>query len=136
MIYLPYEQKPISMITLFENITEDITPLEKNTLVPMLKELLERTNAQNAFIGKRIINFFTGHGYPITSARLSKMIAYLRVKNLMAPNTIIGGRYGYFITADQSIIEDQIESLQGRCDAIAAVIDSLKAQLLSVKKMK
>jgi hypothetical protein len=124
------------MITLFENITEDLTELEETSLVPMVTELLQRTSDNNSFTAKRMIKYFIGRGYPISQARVSKMIAYIRVKNLMSPNVVIGGRYGYFITADETIIEDQIESLQGRCDAIEAIIDSLKSQLLSVKRMK
>ena len=124
------------MITLFENITADLTELEKTYLVPGLIDLLQRTNVNNPFTGKRIIEYFTSQGYPISQARLCKMIAYTRVKNLMAPNSVIGGHRGYFICADEKIIEDQIESLEGRCDAINAVADSLKSQLLSVKRMK
>ena len=92
------------MITLFKNPLDEITILERETLVPILMKLLDRTNQKNKFTGKRIIEFFTVQGYPISQIRLCKMISYIRIKNLMQPNVVIGSNNGYFLTADENIL--------------------------------
>jgi hypothetical protein len=100
----------------------------------MLVTVLERTNETNRFTGRKIIEWFTGQGFPVSQIRLCKMINYLRVKNLLTPKVIIGAGNGYFLTSDPHIIEDQIESLKGRIDSMKAVVDSLNAEVLSIKK--
>jgi hypothetical protein len=122
------------MLTLFENITEQLTDLEKQTLVPKLIELLRQTHEDKRISANKILEFFSAQGFPTSKIRLCKMIAFVRVKNLINPYVVIGAKNGYFLTIDPAVIENQIESLQGRCDAMAAVIDSLKAQKLSNKK--
>ena len=124
------------MITLFHNVTHDLTPLEKDQLIPLLEKLLDHTNNKNRFSAKRIIAWYIGQGFPISKIRLCKMIAFLRISNAMAPNVIIGASNGYYLTGDPQIIQDQIDSLQGRCDAMRCVIDSLQAQRLSLMKME
>lgn len=124
------------MLTLFKNITEELTDLEKEKLIPLMIELMQRTNETNRFIGKKIIQCFTGQGYPISQIRMCKMINYIRVKNLLSPKVLIGAGNGYFITEDINVIDDQIESLQGRIDSMAAVVDALKAQKLSIEKAR
>jgi hypothetical protein len=122
-------------LTLFRDITQELTDLERDTLVPMLINILRTTNETNRFTGRRIIQWFSSQGYPITQIRLCKMIAYIRLKNLLAPKALIGAGNGYFSTSDTDIIEDQIESLQGRIDAMNCVIDCLNAQKLNIQKL-
>lgn len=123
-------------LTLFQNITEELTPLEKDTLVPLLIDVLSSTHSGNRFTGKNICQYFRACNYSVSEARLRKMINYIRVLNVQQGKSfslnnkvVIGANNGYFITADPEVIKDQIESLQGRMDSMAAVVDSLKAQL-------
>lgn len=123
------------MITLFENITEQLTELEKKTLVPALINLLKlHTNKDLRFTGRQLCGWFEKNGYQVSQIRLCKMTSYIRQLNLVAPMVLIGSGNGYFITGDVQIIQDQIDSLQGRVDALNAVIDSLKAQKQSIDK--
>lgn len=129
-------------LTLFQNITEELTPLEKTELVPLLIDVLSSTHSGKRFTGKNICGYFRACRYAISEARLRKMINYIRVLNLqkgkeysLNNKVVIGAGNGYFITDDPEVIKDQIESLQGRMDSMAAVVDSLKAQLLNIQKV-
>lgn len=122
------------MLTLFTNITEDMTDLEKGTLVPMLLDTLRGSHDENRMKGKWICGWFKASGYDVSEVRLRKMVNFIRVTNAAAPAVLIGAGNGYFLTRDMKIVEEQIESLQGRVDAIAAAIDALKSQLLNLKK--
>jgi hypothetical protein len=124
------------MLTLFQNITSELTALEKGTLVPLLLDTLSTTHEKNRHTGKNICMWFNACGYAVSEARLRKMINYIRVLNLTGGKVIIGAGNGYFLTDDVNIIQDQIESLEGRMDSMAAVVDSLKAQVVSLKYSK
>lgn len=123
-------------LTLFQNITTELTDLEKQKLVPMLIDTLSTTHSDNRHTGKTICNWFKASGINVSEVRLRKMVNYIRVLNLMDGQVIIGAGNGYYITSDPKSVEDQIESLQGRVDSMNAVIDSLKAQLISIKHKK
>jgi hypothetical protein len=124
------------MLTLFQNITEQLTDLEKSVLIPHLVTLFKNTNTSKRITGRKICVWFNSSGFPVTQQRLCKMIAYIRQMNITAPEVIVGTGSGYFLTDDPELIETQIVSMQGRINAMAAVIDSLKAQKLSLEKMK
>lgn len=128
-------------LTLFKNITTELTDLEKETLVPMLIDTLSFTHEHNRFTGKRICSWFGACGHKVSEIRLRKMINYIRVLNIkqgVAHNlgnaVVIGAGNGYFITGAPEIIKDQIESMQGRIDSMQAVIDTLSAELMSVQR--
>ncbi len=124
------------MLKLFKNITEELTELEKSTMVPMLVETLRQTDHEHIRKGKDLCTWLKSFGYGVSDARIRKMVNYIRVMNLMAPSVLIGTNQGYFITDDSHVIEDQIESLQGRIDSTQAVIDSIKAQKLNLTHSK
>lgn len=116
------------MITLFENITEQLTELEKNTLVPLLVKTLQITNETKRMKAQNLINYLSWFNYDVSEARIRKMVAYIRIMNLTKPKALIGAHNGYFITDDIRVLDDQIKSLQGRVDAISNVLESMKAQ--------
>jgi hypothetical protein len=123
-------------LTLFENITEQLTDAEKEKFVPMLIDTLSYTHPEHRMIGKNICGWFKASGCEVSEIRLRKMINYIRVLNLIPGKVLIGAGNGYYLTDDPKIVEDQIESIQGRIDSMAAVVDSLKAQLVSMKHKK
>lgn len=123
-------------LTLFQNITTELTDLEKQKLVYMLIDTLSFTNSENRYTAKKICNWFKSSGFNVSEVRLRKMVNYARVLNLLDGRVIIGASNGYYVTSDEREVEDQIESLQGRVDSTNAVIDSLKAQLISIKHKK
>lgn len=121
------------MLTLFKNITEELTALEKDTRVEMLINILKISHEQNRITGNQLCVWFKAQGHNISGVRLRKMINYIRVKNMVAPAVVIGAGNGYFITTDTILIEQQIESIQGRIDSMNAFMDTMKAQLQSLK---
>jgi hypothetical protein len=120
-------------LTLFQNITTELTDLEKETLVPMLIDTLSTTHEEKRITGKNICGWFKASGYAVTEVRIRKMVNYLRVLNLMDGRVVIGAGNGYYVTSDPAVVQEQIDSLQGRVDSMSAVIDSLKAVLISLK---
>lgn len=120
------------MLTLFKNITKEVTDFEKTVLVPMLIDTLQNTHEKKQFKGKELSGWFKACGHHVTEPRIRKMVNYIRVMNLMAPHVLIGTSNGYFITDKVNVVDDQIESLQGRIDSQMAVIDSMKAQKLNL----
>lgn len=131
------------MLTLFQNITEELTKLEKETLVPMLIDTLFGTHGGNRFTGSSICKWFKSCEYDVSEVRLRKMINYIRVMNIkqgkyhnIGNRVVIGASNGYFITNNPDTVQKQIDSLQGRIDSMAAAIDTLKAQLLNLQKTK
>jgi hypothetical protein len=120
-------------LTLFQNITSELTDFEKDTLVHMLMDTLSYTHCENRITGKNISGWFKASGCIVSEIRIRKMINYIRVLNMMQGKVIIGAGNGYYVTDDPAIVQDQIDSLQGRIDSMAAVVDSLKAQLISMK---
>lgn len=121
-------------LTLFENITQELTDFEKDTLVPMLISTLEFTHDSNRHTGKNICGWFKSIGQMVSEPRLRKMINYIRVTNLLKPYVVIGASNGYYITNDIEVVKDQIESIEGRISSMAAVVDTMKAQLLNLKR--
>ncbi len=124
------------MLTLFKNITEEITSLERDTLVPLLISILTLSHEEKRITGNQLCIWFKAQGHNVSAPRLRKMINYIRVRNMLAPAVVIGAGNGYFITTDTGIIEDQIESIKGRMDSMNAFIDTMQAQLQTLKTNK
>ena len=125
------------MLTLFNNITEQLTDLEKKILAPMLLELLRDTHEDRRITGKRISDWFKMAGYSsVSEVRVRKLINYIRVMNMAHPKVLIGASTGYFLTEFITVIDKQIESMQGRVDSQVAVIDSFKAQRENLKRLQ
>lgn len=120
------------MLTLFTNITEELTDLEKKTLVPMLLDTLQTTNTHNRLKSAWLEGWFRSCGYTVSGVRIRKMVNYIRVTNAAKPAVLIGASNGYYLTTDMNEINDQIESLEGRIDSMKAAVDSLKAQRLNL----
>jgi hypothetical protein len=130
-------------ITLFQSITPKLTPDEKKTLVPMLVDCLAFTHEGHIYKGSWICGWFASSGHKVTGAKLRKLVNYIRIKKLKrgidcdwGNKVVIGTSKGYFITSDPKIIMAQMESLQGRVDSQLAVVNSLKEELVNIKKHK
>lgn len=115
-------------ITLFENITEQLTDLEINNIVPIIVNVLKLTNSENRYTEIKISKFIKLNGLHTSPARFRKCISYIRQKNLIQDRVIIGASNGYYLTNSIKDIDLQIESIQGRIDSQKAIVDSLYAQ--------
>lgn len=120
-------------LTLFTNITEELTDLEKGTLVPELLRLLQPTAKDATMKSKWLVQYMCSLGYQVTDVRIRKMVNYIRVTNAAKPKVLIGAGNGYFLTDDIITVEQQIESMQGRIDSMKGAIDAMRSQLLNLK---
>lgn len=120
------------MLTLFTNITEQLTDLEKQTLVPMLLDTLKHTDSDAAMKSKWLVGWFKSCGYDVSDVRVRKMVNYIRVTNAAKPKVLIGTSKGYFLTEQIKTVDDQIESMEGRIDSMKAAVDAMKAQRLNL----
>lgn len=118
-------------LTLFTNITSELTELEKNTLVPVILSTLDRYYP-NRITGGMLCHQLRSLGYEVTEVRVRKMVNYIRVTNAARPRVLIGSNKGYFLTGDIKTVDDQISSLEGRIDSMKAAIDAIKAQRLNL----
>lgn len=124
-------------ITLFENITEELTDYEKNQLVPMLIDTLKYKTSTNRIKTKWIVDWYKASGVKsMTPVRVRKMIAYIRQLNLTAPCSVIGASDGYYLTNDPHEIDQQVESLRQRARKIEAAAESLAAQRDNILRYK
>lgn len=121
------------MLTLFENITEELTPLEKDTMVPMLLDTLRYSSIDNTIKGKHIVAWFSASGYSTTEVRLRKMVSYIRQCCILKHAVLCAGSKGYYLSSDVAEIDKQIESIEGRRNQLNNVIEGLKAQRQSIK---
>jgi hypothetical protein len=120
------------MLTLFTNITEDLTDLEKGTLVPMLLDTLRFSSESNCMKGRILSNWFKASSYDVSEVRIRKMVNYIRVTNAAKPKVLIGTSKGYFLTDNVTTVDSQIESMEGRIDSMKAAVDAMKAQRLNL----
>jgi hypothetical protein len=118
-------------ITLFTNITTELTQLEKETLVPIILQTLERYKPHQVTAGQ-LCHYLRSLGYEVTDVRIRKMVNYIRVTNAAKPSILIGSSKGYFLTAEIKVVDEQIESLEGRIDSMKAALDSIKSQRLNL----
>lgn len=121
------------MLTLFENITEELTALEKNTMVPMLVDTLKYSSIDNPVKGKHIVGWFSASGYKTTDVRLRKMVSYIRQCCILKDAVLCASSKGYYLSKDLSEIDNQIESIEGRRNQLNNVIEGLKAQRENIK---
>ena len=119
-------------LTLFTNITEELTELEKNQLVPDLLRLLAPTSDEAAMKSKWLVEMFKAMGYQVSDVRIRKMVNYIRVTNAARPKVLIGSSQGYFLTSNLKVVDEQIQSLEGRIDSMKAAIDAIRAQRLNL----
>jgi hypothetical protein len=120
------------MITNFEIITADLSPMEKSCL-PDIEYYFKQTLNDKSFIKQHdltaVINSHIrmneGDGARIllTTVRLRKYINYFRVNGIMP---IIATSEGCKLCYDKPTIESQIKSLLERADSIKAAAEGLK----------
>ena len=124
------------MLTLFNDVTRELSKMEKETLVPMLLETLSNTHETNKYTTKHLTGWFDACRIKVSDARIRKMINYIRTHYLTKPHMLVGTSKGYFLTMDSEIVDAQIDSIQGRIDAEIYLRESFKEQRDYIKKLK
>ena len=115
------------MIKNFEKQTSPLTRYEKEELVPLAVDVLRHCIGKKyALSNKNFLNRWGG-GYKIGPARLRKIINYIRNRGLIK-GLVANGR-GYYIAQSREELENYIESLKGREDALKQLRRSITRQM-------
>jgi hypothetical protein len=118
------------MITGFQTQTEPLTDYEQNILLPVIcRGLVTKVGEAHAITNTAITRAMKGAGYQLTEARLRKIINHIRVNGLL--HWLIATSKGYYIATSRKEMEDYIDSLRGREQAIRAVRESMEKQLMN-----
>lgn len=130
-------------LTLFKNITSEITEFEKNTLVPMIIDTLASKTVKNTVSSKMLSTWLKACGHNVSDIRVRKIISYISGMNIkkgvecnLGDRVIIAAGSGYYVTDDPAMVDQQIESLLDRRTNLDFRIDSLKAQKLNLQHKK
>lgn len=116
------------MINGFKQQTEALTDYELKTLLPVIcRGLRNKVGEGKAITNVAITRAMKDAGYQLTEARLRKIINHIRVNGMVT--CLIATSKGYYIATSREEMEDYINSLRGREDAIRAVRESMEQQL-------
>lgn len=122
------------MVINFEEITEPLTDEEKKLLPVIITGFKTKVNKGNAIKAPRIVKGVNQYcktnniKIEITEPRLRKIVNYIRRNGLLP---VIATSSGYYISYDKKEIENQIKSIEQRCNAMLASADGLKKFLVS-----
>ena len=117
------------MIDGFEEITESITPYEKEMIVPALVNgLKKRVGARYAIRNKTMCQALKARGFEkVSEPRIRKCINYIRINGLI-PHLIANSR-GYYVATTVEEVDKYANSLKDRATAILAMRKALVDQL-------
>lgn len=70
-------------LTLFTNITEQLTELEQAKLVPLLLNALDTLPYGQRLTNKQLCHYLRSLNYQVSDVRIRKMVNYIRVMELV-----------------------------------------------------
>lgn len=115
------------MLSGFNEQTKPLTEYEKDTLLPlMIQVLMAKQGKKNAVTNSRICLMLKSKGYTISDSRVRKLINHIRVNGMVIG--LIASSDGYYRADTLEELDDYLVSLKGREDAIEAVRLSLEKQ--------
>lgn len=115
------------MIKGFEEQTQPLNDYERDTLLPLIvRGLSTKLGAKLAITSNKICNAMRGAGYVLDAPRLRKIVNHIRTYDLIPG--LVSTSKGYFVASTAQELDECINSLQGRVDAIQAVINALNRQ--------
>ena len=112
------------MIQGFEEHTVELTEQEEKIALKMAAKLKLSVGKENAVTNERIQYFFGMNKVKIGSARIRKIIQYIRINSLV--DNLCATSKGYFVAANQKELDDYILSLNQRLNAIELTLYSLQ----------
>lgn len=113
------------MITLFEDITYELTDYEMGELVPVVvRGLAGKRGKENAITNKEICKRLKSYGYKISEPRLRKIIHHIRVEQLIVG--LCCNSKGYYVTNCLQELGRYVESLAQRIRSQQRIHASMK----------
>ncbi len=123
------------MINNFEQQTEDLNEYEKDVLLPFfIKGLEKRIGEEKSITALEMERGLKKYGHKVSGARIRKIINYIRRKGLVS--CLIASSKGYYIETDTNKLEDYIDSLIQRSEAIKHIADCMKNELHLLRQSK
>tara|TARA_Y100001972_G_scaffold49041_1_gene60292 strand:+ start:2417 stop:2833 length:417 start_codon:yes stop_codon:yes gene_type:complete len=120
------------MITLFEDITYELTEYELNTLLPIvIKGLKSKYGKENAITNKKICEALKSKGYKVSEPRLRKVIHHIRVEQLIVG--LCCNSKGYYVTDSIEELGRYVESLAQRIRSQQSIYKSMKLCMDKIK---
>ena len=113
------------MIRNFEKETDRLSEYEKENMLPVVREVLERAVGKSRAITNSQI---VGRYLPGASeARVRKIINHIRNRHII--DGLMATTKGYYVATTREELEGYVESLQGRISAIRKVMQSIRRQM-------
>ena len=120
------------MITLFEDITYELTEYELNTLLPIvIKGLKSKYGKENAITNKKICEALKSKGYKVSEPRLRKVIHHIRVEQLIVG--LCCNSKGYYVTDSIQELGRYVESLAQRIRSQQSIYKGMKLCMDKIK---
>lgn len=120
------------MITLFEEITYELTDYEINSLVPIVvKGLKNKIGKENAITNKVICEKLKNAGYKVSEPRLRKIIHHIRIEQLIVG--LCCNSKGYYVTNSLEELGRYVESLAQRIRSQEAIYKSMKRDMQKIE---
>lgn len=114
------------MIKGFDEQTQPLTEYEEKFLLPVvIAGLKTKRGAESAVTNTYIVSKLKTR-YKVDAPRLRKIINHIRVNDLLPG--LIATNNGYYLATSEAEINDYVDSLRGREDAIRAVRMAMERQ--------
>ena len=114
------------MIKGFDEQTQPLTEYEERYLLPVvIAGLKTKRGAESAVTNNYIVSKLKPR-YKVDAPRLRKIINHIRVNDLLPG--LIATNNGYYLATSETEINDYVDSLRGREDAIRAVRMAMERQ--------
>jgi hypothetical protein len=110
------------MVIGFEEETAELTDLEKKAAKLIALGLNARIGREAAITNAQIIKAMNKKGYDLNSARIRKIIRYIRIEHMV--RNLIATSKGYYVSKDRQEITKYRQSLRERAQAILSLMDS------------
>ncbi len=115
------------MLNGFSEQTQPLTEYENNVILPVvIQGLMQKVGRSHAVTNSHICLCLKHRGFKATEPRIRKVINHIRTNGLVIG--LIATSEGYYIAQSKYEIDEYLESLRGREQAIRAVRMSLERQ--------
>ena len=116
------------MIRGFEDYTKDLTKDELDLLPKFVNGFNQRIGKKNAITNAEIRRrFMSVLEIKLSDTRIRKIVNHIRKYNLCS--VLLASSKGYWVSRDKKEIQNWIDSMQSRIDAMNVVKNSVKKQL-------
>lgn len=114
------------MIKNFEQYTCALNEFEMSLVDGFCAGLRTKVGKRNAITNGAIIKSYEKMNIKVSSARVRKIINYIRINNLVS--RVCATSDGYYVAANDDELNEYLQSLQERIQAQQFVYDSLRNQ--------